>query len=304
MNILQILPRELFKFHYDGDLQKIFDYIVKISDQDHKKFGLLYEKGANNPVSVMDIHVPEFAEEFKDIYEFMMDSVGQVINHLQFQHPDHFMSQIWTSLHWLPDQGHTRHVHPNAIFSSILNVRCLPPNNVTVFHGGSPSGDEDASMLQHIYTNKTFPDGTRMLQETSDGCRYEMIQHNPGDFLVFRSDIAHSVPNFNNQEVGDLRVSTSANFWMNQMGRTDRATYLRVKPDYDYKPPAGYDRGTGWENDKRLQRGQEAYLTYTGEEKQKENQRIIEHANKMEEKDGKPFDITPYGGMHGLIGNK
>ena len=290
MNILQILPKELYKFHYDGDLQKIFDYIVKISDQDHKRFGLLYEKGAHNPVSEMDIHVPEFAEEFKDIYEFMMDSVGQVINHLQYQHPDHFMCQIWTNLHWLPEQCHTRHVHPNAIFSSLLNIRCLPPNNVTVYHAGSPSGDQDATKLQHVYTNKMFPEGTRMMPETSDGAYYELIEHNPGDFIVFRSDIAHSVPNFNNQEVGDLRVSASANFWLNQMGRTDRATYLRVKPDYDYKPPAGYDRGTGWEHDKQIDAIQK--------------ERITEHADKMRERDNKPFDITPYGGMHGLIGNK
>ena len=254
MNILQILPRELYKFHYDGDLQKIFDYIVKLSDQDHKRFGLLYETAANNPVSVMDIHVPEFAKEFKDIYKFMMNSVEEVINHLKFQHPDFFMQQVWTNLHWLPDQGHIRHVHPNSIFSSIFNVRCLPPNNVTTFHGGTPSGDEDAVMLQHVYTNEQFPDGTRLLSETSDGARYELLQHQPGDFTVFRSDIAHSVPNFNNQGVGDLRVSASANFWLSQMGRTDRATYLRVKPDYDHKPPAGYDRGTGWENDKRLQK--------------------------------------------------
>ena len=280
MNILKILPKELYKFHYDGDLQKIFDYIVKLSDKDHKRFGLLYEKELANPVSVMDIHVPEFAKEFKDIYKFMMNSVEEVIDHNKYQHPDFFMSQIWTNLHWLPSQGHSRHVHPNAVFSSVFNIRCLPPNNITTFLSGTPSGDEAAGALQHIYTNERFPDRTRMLAETNDGISYEMMEHEPGDFFVFRANIAHLVPDFDNREVGDLRVSASANFWLSQMGRTDRATYLRVKPDYDYKPPSGYDRGTGWKDDERLNKGQDSYLKYAGDEKkfndQKKNKEELE----------------------------
>jgi hypothetical protein len=209
----------------------------------------------------MNIHTPEFAERFPDLYNFMVNSCNEVTSHEKWQHPECFMSQIWTNLQRIPDKGHSRHTHPNAVWSSLFNVYCHNPNNVTIFHSGTPSGDEDATYGQHHYTNKRFnPQAAQMLQMSPEGptagINFEVVEHNPGDFFIFKSDIPHSVPPFYPQSLQDMRISLSANFWPYQSGRADRATWLRVKPDWDVKPPDGMDRGTGWDDDKRLEQEQ------------------------------------------------
>ena len=182
-----------------------------------------------------------------------------------------FMSQIWTNLQRHPDQGHTRHTHPNAVWSSLFNVYAHEPNHVTIFHSGTPSGDEDAAYSQHHYTNKRFhPEAARMLQQSPEGptdrVNFEGVTHKPGDFIVFRSFIPHSVPPFQPQNVQDMRITMSANFWPYQSGRSDRATWLRVIPDYETIPPSGMDRGTGWEDDKRIERERQELMEREGRE--------------------------------------
>jgi len=258
MEIQEILPIKLYRFHFDGDLDPIIKYIFDITHEQHQRWGLLNETNDPNPLSIMNIHTPEFAEAHPDLYKFFVDSCNEVTSHEKWQHPECFISQIWSNLQRLPDHGHSRHTHPNAVWSSLLNVYCSHPNNVTIFHSGSPSGDEDAAYGQHHYTNKRFnPGAARMMQMDAEGptdrVNFEVVEHNPGDLFIFRSYIPHSVPPFQPQSVQDMRLSISANYWPYQSGRSDRATYLRVKPDWDERPPDGADRGTGWEDDKKIQ---------------------------------------------------
>ena len=270
IGIQEILPIKLYRFHYEGDLDSVIDYVFELTHQQHEEWGLLNVK-APNPLSVMNILTPDFMKRFPEVFKFMLDSVNEVTEYEKWQHPEMFMSQIWTNLQRHPDQGHTRHTHPNAVWSSLFNVYAHEPNHVTIFHSGTPSGDEDAAYSQHHYTNKRFhPEAARMLQQSPEGptdrVNFEGVTHKPGDFIVFRSFIPHSVPPFQPQNVQDMRITMSANFWPYQSGRSDRATWLRVIPDYETIPPSGMDRGTGWEDDKRIERERQELMEREGRE--------------------------------------
>lgn len=270
MEIQKILPLSLYRFHYDGDLEKILEWVIDITNKDSKEYsGVLEIPFGQNPYSVISLNVPEVMRDLPDLYEFMMDSVNEMVAYNKYQHPDIFMSQIWTNIEKTPGQQHTRHVHPNAVFSSVFNIHATEPNCVTVFHGGTPSGDEDTVMGQHCYTNKKFDAMLARMpapdtEGPTDGVQFEVIEHMPGDFILFRSHIAHSVPPFIPQSIDDIRSTLSANFWFHQMGRSDRATILRVKPDYDYQLQKYPDRGIGWEDDKNIERERENSMEGNG----------------------------------------
>jgi len=256
METQEILPIRLYRFHFDGDLNPFIKYTFDQTQNQHDRYGLLHETPPENPLSVMNMHPPELAEKFPDLYAFWMKSANEVTIAEEWQHPEVFMTQLWTNLQRIPNSGHGRHTHPNAVWSSFMNIHCTEPNNLTIFHSGSPSGDEDTVGQQHHYTNKQLnPNFARMMQPSpegpTDGVNFHVVTHQPGDFIIFRSMYPHSVPPFLPTTVQDIRLSMSANFFPYQSGRSDRATWLRVKPDYDVRPPDGYDRGTGWEHDRK-----------------------------------------------------
>jgi len=227
MEVLNILPKRLYKFSYDGKseplmllLDSLKKDLVSQLNIEHKTDGILHGNELGLPSGLMDMDVGHFKRNHEEIYDFMMDSLTQVINHEQFIDKEFFMSQIWGTVYHTSGQAHGKHIHPNSVFSSIFNVDAMPPNNTTNFHS-SIGGLFGEGELQNIYTHKEA-------KEASDLADDIEISHKPGDYLVFRSNLAHSVPHFDIQRLGETRIVMSANYWMRKMGSKMRATYLNI----------------------------------------------------------------------------
>ena len=222
MKTIEILPAKVYKFHCDEDMAEVEDYIWRSWNQ----YSKLYPENTNAkqgfPYMIMDWTVPEFQEAFPKIYQFMMDSVAEVVKDVQVIYKDFFMSQIWANIHQIPGQDHSSHIHTNSIWSSVFNVNALPPDNVTWFY------------KPEFYENQM--QSMDVKYDGSDPCRVghrdhhvrAPIEHNPGDMVIFRSNIPHSVDPTDSQ-----RITIASNFWHNEMGYRRFGTYLHTAAQHD-----------------------------------------------------------------------
>ena len=240
MEVIKILPKEVFKFHYDGDLSSLQEQTlqanIKVDEgRPLESSGLLMFKD-----------IPYFVSEWKEIYDFMMDSVGQVMEHKNYQFKDFFMTQIWANIFVSNSQHRVAHHHSNSMWSSIFNVKSGGPTTTTFYYGDpelemqtpfvNPAGvptdyleqRPDISANQLIYDPET--EEHFGLGDSSKSCR---ITHSPGDFLVFRSNLQHGVSPFIKKDLFESRIILSANYWPNQMGIRGTFNYLKVKADYE-----------------------------------------------------------------------
>jgi hypothetical protein len=228
MEILEVLPLKLFKFHYDGDMEKLSNWLIRENNRSHKEYGCPPNMVARGmPYMVMDWSVPEFKKTQPELHDFFMDSVATVAEKMKILYPDFFMQQVWGNIHNLEGQAHTLHIHSNSIWSSVFNVHCLPPNDSTWIHRGDDGAETNSQSLQHVLVKKPPKDNSKFHQLC------EQIFHEPGDFLIFRSNVPHSVEPFKKTFPADYRLSLSANFWHYEVGNRDFGTYLRVDPNYE-----------------------------------------------------------------------
>ncbi len=226
MIVENILPKQVYRFHCDEDMDELADWVIR----DWNRYTKLYPKAFNppdgTPYMVMDWTIPNLKKQQPKIYQFMMDSVSQVLNAMKVSYPDFYMSQVWSTIHQLHGQSHQAHKHSNSVFSSILNVSAEPPYNKTWFY---PDDFEQNREIQLYIKN----DGSNPNQNGPvDIQTREAITHERGDYLIFRSFIPHSVEPV---EYG-TRITLSANYWMNELGDRKFGTYLHT--DHNQQNPA------------------------------------------------------------------
>ena len=116
MEILEILPLKLFKFHYDGDMEKLSDWLIRENNRCHKEYGVPPNMVATGmPYMVMDWSVPEFKKTHPELHDFFMDSMSEVVEKMNLLYPSFFMQQIWGNIHNLEGMAHQLHIHSNSI---------------------------------------------------------------------------------------------------------------------------------------------------------------------------------------------
>jgi uncharacterized protein (TIGR02466 family) len=129
------------------------------------------------------------------------------------------LTQSWVNWNY-PNEHTQTHIHPNSIASGVLYLESTEQNNLIVFH--KPYSQTTRNYLDPKTFESPNPNGKPQFYEAF----YRLVVKN-GDFIIFPSYLAHSVPrNTTNQK----RISLAFNsVTKHKIGANKRLTEIDYK---------------------------------------------------------------------------
>lgn len=165
MNSLQVFPVDIFWWDWDGDINDI----LEVSKSIHPNHNQIVSQSNN------DIHKKQ---EYKKLFEFIEQCLGEVKNHYNFQ-----CDYLKVTSSWINKYKETStlnfHRHPMSAFSGVFFMT-----------GGSPISFKDP--IDFRTYQSTIP-------VSKNDCSYFNLEPIPGRVIIFPWWLEHGVMNFSGE---------------------------------------------------------------------------------------------------------
>lgn len=198
MEVLEILPKKIYKFNYfpDNTIKKfIFNVIKEISNQEDYD---MFPK--NYIISQSDVPL-----NFKF---FIEKSIKNVLSYERIRYESFYISLMWLNYHdKINNNMHLIHNHQNSIFSGVYYFE-NNDNGITFF---------DDEQCARYYDFQTIDDESYFPKK-------QYIQTLTNDLIIFRSDLSHAVTRFDLHK-NQKRISLAFNINLIGIGSKNKLTF-------------------------------------------------------------------------------
>ena len=201
INMFQIPP--LMVFQYDGDMNKLLEYVSNIE----------YRDSTGNIKSKSDYILDE--KELSVLKKFCLESVQEYISDVLGISDEIEIQQSWVNVN-KPGQNHPEHYHGNSFISGVFYLSSDQEE-------GSPITFK-SELHKSNFSILTVPEDpfTKYYPSVAASFNYPSI---PGELILFSSTTTHLVPTNKSDEV---RVSLSFNTYPKiPFGSKVGLTYVR-----------------------------------------------------------------------------
>ena len=201
INMFQIPP--LMVFEYDGDMDKLLEYVSNIE----------YRDSTGNIKSKSDYILDE--KELSVLKKFCLESVQEYISDVLGIRDEIEIHQSWVNVN-KPGQNHPEHYHGNSFISGVFYLSSDQ-------EGGSPITFK-SELHKSNFSILTVPEDpfAKYYPSVAASFNYPSI---PGELILFSSTTTHLVPTNKSDEV---RVSLSFNTYPKiPFGSKVGPTYVR-----------------------------------------------------------------------------
>jgi len=201
INMFQIPP--LMVFQYDGDMNKLLEYVSNIE----------YRDSTGNIKSKSDYILDE--KELSGLKKFCLESVQEYISDVLGISDEIEIQQSWVNVN-KPGQNHPEHYHGNSFISGVFYLSSDQEE-------GSPITFK-SELHKSNFSILTVPEDpfTKYYPSVAASFNYPSI---PGELILFSSTTTHLVPTNKSDEV---RVSLSFNTYPKiPFGSKVGLTYVR-----------------------------------------------------------------------------
>ncbi len=201
INMFQIPP--LMVFQYDGDMNKLLEYVSNIE----------YRDSTGNIKSKSDYILDE--KELSGLKKFCLESVQEYISDVLGISDEIEIQQSWINVN-KPGQHHPEHYHGNSFLSGVFYLSSDQ-------EGGAPIAFK-SELHKSNFSILIHPDNpyAKYYSYLAASFKYPSV---PGQLLVFSSTTIHSVPQ---NQSDSVRVSLSFNTYPKiPFGSKKGLTYVR-----------------------------------------------------------------------------
>lgn len=201
MNVIDILPKQVYHFHYDK-AQEFTDYADQVDNHIHEYYQNVGSDYPKTQIVEQDKIPPK-------LLEFIFESFEEMMFDMRIKYTEYDLKLIWVNSHSSRTiSEHKFHIHQNSLFSGVYYFRTVTNDRITF-----RDADVDFTRYNDIFR--------------IDESQFNVVEHdisvNDGDLLFFRSDYQHGVKEFSTIGL-EKRISMAFNIDLKGIGSKKRLT--------------------------------------------------------------------------------